>query len=77
MITVFVQPNAKKTELIEQINETMLRMRIKAPAKQGKANKELCSFLAKFFHVPISNVEIIHGRTTKIKQITIKSSPCV
>ena len=65
---VRVQPGASKNEIVG-VQEDALRVRIRAPASQGKANKALIQFLAKQLAVKRSQVEIISGHTTRIKTI--------
>lgn len=76
-----VQPAAKKTEIIgfESLAHPasgaptpMLRMRLAAPPVDGKANQALCAFFAKLCDVPIRNVTLLSGETSKIKRIQIE-----
>jgi len=47
-------------------------MRVRAPPLDGKANKEIESYLSGLFGVPVS---IIHGETTRMKTVHISLHP--
>ena len=67
---VRVQPGASKNEIVG-VKEDALRVRISAPASQGKANKALIQFLAKELGVKKSEIEIVSGHTSRIKTIRV------
>jgi hypothetical protein len=69
-ITVKIIPNAKKTEVVGWEGKA-LKIRISAPAIEGKANKELIRFLAELCDCSQSEVEIIKGQTSKIKVVDL------
>jgi len=80
ILLVKVQPAAKKTEIIGfEMTEhpasgkpvQMLKIRLAAPPIDGKANQALCVFLAKLCDVPLRNVTLLSGETSKIKRILI------
>jgi uncharacterized protein (TIGR00251 family) len=48
-----------------------LKIRISSPPIDGAANAELIKLLSKKFGVSKSNVEIISGETSKLKQVKI------
>ena len=75
-----VQPAAKKTEIIgfetfahpaSGAPTSMLKVRLAAPPIDGKANHALCAFFAKLCDVPMRNVSLLSGETSKIKRIQI------
>jgi len=63
------QPAASKNEFCEIYGEEALKIRIKAPAVEGAANKELVKFLSKSFKVPKSDIIFRSGQQSKIKII--------
>lgn len=69
-ITVQVQPKSSSDE-IEGVHDGRLKVRISAPPVEGKANERLREVLAKAFDVSKSSIEIIKGKTSKIKTIKI------
>ncbi|MFO7821489.1 MAG: DUF167 domain-containing protein [Lentisphaeria bacterium] len=46
ILLAYVQPGAKRTE-VNGIHDGRLKIRIQTPPSDGKANKELCRFLAR------------------------------
>ncbi|HIH72485.1 MAG: uncharacterized protein PWP49_528 [Thermococcaceae archaeon] len=70
VIQIYVQPNAKKTE-IEGIDEwrKRLKVRVKAPPVEGKANKEVVKFFSKLLG---AEVIIIRGETSREKDLLVK-----
>lgn len=66
-----VRPHAKRSCIRETMADGSLKIDIKAPADQGKANGELVRFLAEEFNVPASHVEIVSGQTGRKKVIRI------
>ncbi len=69
-LTLQVHPNAKHNEVLG-FEEGILRLKIAAPPVEGKANKELISFLSKTFGTRKSSITIDRGHTSKVKIITI------
>jgi len=60
IIRVRVIPNAKENDIVGRIGSTV-RLKVAAPAIDGKANRELCQFLAEFFEVRPRMVKIVRG----------------
>lgn len=75
-IALKVTPGARKNEILgweedyPQIGR-VLRIKIAAPPVEGKANKEITSFIAKTLGLPKSAVELLHGSTGRIKLIQV------
>ena len=70
IIKVRVIPNAKRSEVVGRIG-SILRVKIGAPAVEGKANSELCDFLAEFFEVKPRMVLLRKGERGREKTIEI------
>ncbi|WP_211827524.1 DUF167 family protein [Kistimonas asteriae] len=70
VIACHLQPRASKDEFAG-LHGDSLKVRIKAPPVEGKANAYLMKFLAKCFGVPRRNVEIIGGELSREKRIRI------
>ena len=68
-IFVKVTPNARKTEIAKE--GEVLKVRLAAPAVDGKANSELLAVLAAHFGVRKSSVTIVKGRKSRNKVIDI------
>jgi uncharacterized protein (TIGR00251 family) len=71
-ISIKVKANAKENKVEETGNRQFL-VRVKAPAKEGKANKEVIEVLAEHFKVPKSCVTIITGLKSNRKIVSIES----
>jgi len=70
IVKVRVIPGSKRNEVVSRIG-SILRVKISAPAVEGKANEELCEFLADFFDVKRSNVFLRKGERGREKTIEI------
>jgi uncharacterized protein (TIGR00251 family) len=72
LLNLYVQPKAKKDELIGEYDDK-LKIRITALPIDNKANKHLLKFLAKTFAVPLSRIELIKGEHQRAKRVKIVS----
>ena len=63
-----VIPNAKKNEVIESGG---IKVYVKSPAKEGKANKEAVELLAKYFKVKKNQIKIVRGKKSREKVIEL------
>lgn len=69
-MTVTVKPNSKTDEIM-LMEGGAIKVKIKAPPVDGKANQYLVKFLAKKLGIAKSNVEILKGHTNPIKRLQI------
>ncbi|AFL94302.1 hypothetical protein CL1_0087 [Thermococcus cleftensis] len=69
LLLVYVQPKAKRNE-IEGVDKWRgrLKVKIKAPPVEGKANKELVKFLSKVLG---TEVKIIRGEASREKDLLV------
>ena len=74
IIRVRVIPNASRSEVVGRIGSTV-RVKVAAPAIDGKANAELVDFLGEFFEVRGRGVKIVRGQKGKEKTIEISGRP--
>ena len=65
-----IVPNSSKDRIMG-IHNNALKIAIAAPPVEGKANKKCISFLAKYFDIAKSKIEIISGINSKDKLIKI------
>lgn len=72
-LLVGVQPGASKSALAGPYGER-LKVRVAAPATDGKANAELIRFLAATVGVPAREVRIAHGETSRSKTVELPST---
>ena len=70
VIKVRVIPGSKRNEVVSRIG-SILRVKISAPAVEGKANEELCEFLSDFFDVKRSQVFLRKGERGREKTIEV------
>lgn len=59
---------------IQRVEENLLgelKVKLKSPPIQGRANQELIEILAKYYKVSKSQIEIIQGEKSKNKIINI------
>lgn len=70
-ITVRVTPRARKTEFGGVLEDGTLRIRIKEPPVEGKANKALLAYLAKVLGIRKNQIEIVAGQKGLDKIISV------
>jgi len=68
-LRIKAQPSASKNEFCGIYGESAIKIRIKAPAVDGAANKELVKFLSKSFKIPKSDIIFTSGQQSKIKSV--------
>jgi hypothetical protein len=67
-----ITPNSSKNEIGETMADGTIKIKLKAPPVDGKANEELLKFLSKEWKVPKSKITILKGLTSKNKVINIE-----
>lgn len=71
-VKVTVKPNSK-FEKIEEDFEGNLKIWVKEPPKEGKANYQIVKLIAKYYKVPKGAVKITKGKQSKFKIIVISN----
>jgi uncharacterized protein len=71
ILKIKVIPKSPRTEILGEMADGTLKIRVAAVAEQGKANAALIAFLAKHYGVARSAVTILTGQTAQLKQIKI------
>jgi uncharacterized protein (TIGR00251 family) len=66
-----VQPGAKRSEVVGMHGER-IKIRLAAPAQDGRANAALIAFLAEELGVPKRNVSIESGLTSRQKRVLVE-----
>lgn len=70
LLRLQIQPNASRTEVIGLHGEPpRLKIRIASPPVEGAANEELLHFLRKKLKVKSSQLTILRGQTSKMKDV--------
>ncbi len=68
ILTVTVEPQAKRDE-VKQKSQTEFHVSTSAPAKEGKANKQVIKNLARFLRTSPSNLIVSKGERWNTKTI--------
>jgi uncharacterized protein len=71
IFTVRIQPRASKDEITGEIAGA-LKIRLQAPAAEGRANEALIEFLAELLKTPKGAVRILSGERSRIKRLEIR-----
>lgn len=70
LIEVLVQARASKDEVAGEM-DGRLKLRLRAPAVEGRANEALREFLAELLKRPKSAVRILAGERSRTKRVEI------
>jgi uncharacterized protein (TIGR00251 family) len=70
-LTVKVIPKSSRNEIVGFLDDGTLKLKITAAPEKGKANAEVCDFLAEQFGVSKRQVSIVRGETSPLKHIVI------
>ena len=68
---VRVQPRASKDE-IAGVMEGALKVRLRAPALEDRANEALCEYLAELLKTPKAAVRILSGHRNRNKRVEVR-----
>src|SRR6266403_5406545 len=68
---VRVQPRASKDE-IAGVMEGALKVRLRAPALEDRANEALCEYLADLLKTPKAAVRILSGHHSRSKRVEVR-----
>ncbi len=73
IVSVHAAPGAKRTG-IQGLHGEALKIRVAAAPVEGAANDALQKFLAQCFHVPLRNVALVAGQSSRSKRFAIQGS---
>lgn len=76
VLRVKVQPRSTSDDIIGVTGDA-LRVRLRAPPANGKANQALLGLLAATFSVPTRNVTIRHGHGSQVKTVAVAHPPAM
>ncbi len=71
-LRVKVIPRSVKSEIAGEMADGTLKVKIAAPPEKGKANDELCVFLARHFGVARDAVTIVSGHAAARKLVRVE-----
>ena len=69
---VHVVPRSRRDEVVGLYVDA-LRVRLKAPPVDGKANNALCKFIARALHISRGDVTILGGCASRHKRVRVGS----
>ncbi len=70
MIIVSVKAQSKRNEVIK-ISNTEFVVKTTASAREGQANEAVIELLAEYFQMKKSQVTLVKGLKSKVKQVSI------
>lgn len=71
IIKIHVVPNSSKTQIVGDHGDR-LKIKIKAPPVDGKANEEVIDFLCEKLGIKKNQAELLTGQASKSKNILLK-----
>jgi uncharacterized protein len=71
VLSIKVTPKSSRNEVTGFLDDGTMKLKIAAVPEKGKANAEICDFLADQFGVSRRSVQIVRGETSPLKQIVI------
>ena len=70
-IRVFCQPRAARTALVG-LHAGVVKVKVRAPALEGRANEALVSLLAAVLGVPRARVRVVAGTQSRWKRLVVE-----
>ncbi len=78
-IALRVTPRGGRDDIdgIEQLSDgrSVLKVRVRAVADGGEANRAVLALLAKSLGVPKASVSLLSGATSRLKQVAVEGDP--
>ena len=71
VLELHIQPGAKRTEVVGMHGER-IKIRLAAPAQDGRANAALIAFLSEELNIPKRNVSIEAGLSSRQKRVIVE-----
>jgi len=71
ILCLYIQPGASRSE-IRGIHGERLKLKIKSPPVDGKANAEVIEFLAELFEISKTKVQILRGESSRSKDVLVE-----
>jgi len=71
LLELRITPNSSKNQILGYYGEKQIKIALKSPPVDGKANEALLIFLSEIFSVSKKNVELISGGTARSKRVFI------
>lgn len=71
-LSVYIQPGASKSEIVGPHGDS-LKIRIKAPPVEGKANEALVEFLSERLGISKRSVQVVKGELLRNKVVRVEN----
>jgi len=71
LIKIKIIPRSARNQIIGEMPDGSLKIKLTAPPVDGQANKTLIAFLSKEWDVPKSKIQIVKGKISRNKIIEI------
>lgn len=71
-----MQPGAKKDD-VDGLYQDRLKLRLRAPAVEGKANKALVAYVADILGLKKNQVSIVGGEKSRCKTLRVETGAAV
>jgi len=71
MLKVKVTPRSARTEFAGEMADGTVKIHVAAPPEKGRANEELCAFLARHYGVAREQVEVVSGQSAARKLVRV------
>ena len=71
-LKLYIQPGARQHEIVGVIHDA-LKIKLAAPAIEGRANTALIKFLSELLKVPKSTIQLKAGKKARYKLVEIYS----
>lgn len=70
VLTIHVAPRASKDE-VRGIHGDAVKIRLRAPPVEGRANRELIRFLSRKLDIPARQIGLLTGKSGRRKRVSI------
>jgi uncharacterized protein len=72
ILNVYVQPGAKKNEIIG-LHDGALKVKIQAPPEDGRANEALIDFFSEILEIPARQISLVSGHKSRNKKLAVEA----
>lgn len=74
ILSIKVVPKSSKDQISwYDKTQNIIKLNLRAPAVEGKANKNLIDFLSDFFKLKKEQIKIKSGETSKLKRVELSA----
>lgn len=71
---MFCQPKAARVGLVG-LHADSLKVKVRAPALEGRANEALLAFLAEVLGAPVGRLTLVAGEASRMKRVRVEGLP--